>query len=44
MGVLKKKDWGQLMMMAVENDVEIDREKLSDNVANSSNLLKGLLI
>jgi len=32
------------MLMAVEKDIEIDREKLIDNVAHSSNLLKGLLI
>lgn len=32
------------MMMAVEKDIEIDWEKLIDNVVNSSNLLKGLLI
>lgn len=31
-------------MMAVKKDIEIDWEKLIDNMVNSSNLLKGLLI
>jgi len=36
---IKQENLGPLMM-AVEKDVEIDQEKLIDNVAHSSNLLK----
>ncbi|KAE9543720.1 hypothetical protein AGLY_002116 [Aphis glycines] len=41
---IKQKNLGPLMLMAVEKDIEIDREKLIDIVAHSSNLLRGLLI
>lgn len=41
---IRQENLGPLMMMAVEKDIEIDREKLIDSVANSSSLLKGLLI
>lgn len=41
---VKQENLGPLMMIAVEKDIEIDREKLIENVAKSSNLLKGLLI
>jgi len=41
---IKQENLCPLMLMAVEKDIEIDREKLIDNVAHSSNLLKGLLI
>jgi len=41
---IKQENLGPLMMMAVEKYIEFDREKLIDNVANSSSLLKELLI
>lgn len=41
---LNQEHLGPLMMMAVEKDLPINKEKLIDDVANSSNLLKSLLI